>query len=128
MLAISDIRHRHLLFRYRNKICRTTSFYSDIGRVPISTLVSIPYRIFRYLSLIDHFKQNRVKFYVMLVLCLVSNPQPSYLVSYHCATRIIKLECRISDIGQNFIPISDIMSDSALYGPISDVSISGSVR
>jgi hypothetical protein len=78
--------------------------------------------------LINHFQQNRVKFYVMLVLSLVSNPQPSYLVSYHCATRIIKLECRISDIGQNFIPISDIMSDSALYGPISDVSISGSVR
>jgi hypothetical protein len=35
--------------------------------------------------------------------------------------------CRISDIGQNFIPISDIMSDSAHFSPLSDVPISGSV-
>ncbi len=36
--------------------------------------------------------------------------------------------CRILDIGQKFIPISDIMSDSALFSPISDVLISGSVQ
>jgi hypothetical protein len=40
--AISDIRHRHLLFRYRKKICRTENCHSDIGRVPISTSESIP--------------------------------------------------------------------------------------
>ncbi len=51
-----------------------------------------------------------------------------YLVSYHCATRICKYECQIWDIAQTFIPISDIMSDSALFSPISDVPISGSVR
>jgi hypothetical protein len=39
--AISDIRHRHLLFRYRKKICRTENCHSDIGRVPISTSESI---------------------------------------------------------------------------------------
>jgi hypothetical protein len=42
MSAISDIRHRHLLFRYWNKICQTKSFHSDIGRVMISTSASIP--------------------------------------------------------------------------------------
>jgi hypothetical protein len=40
--AISDIRHRYLLFRYRKKICRTENCHSDIGRVPISTSESIP--------------------------------------------------------------------------------------
>jgi hypothetical protein len=40
--AVSDIRHRHLLFRYRKKICRTENSHSDIGRVPISTSESIP--------------------------------------------------------------------------------------
>ncbi len=30
MSAISDIRHRHLLFRYQKKICRTENCHSDI--------------------------------------------------------------------------------------------------
>ncbi len=42
MPAISDIRHRHLLFQYRKKICGTENCHSDIGRVPISTSESIP--------------------------------------------------------------------------------------
>ncbi len=42
MSAISDIRHRHLLFQYRKKICRTENCHSDIGRVPILTSESIP--------------------------------------------------------------------------------------
>jgi hypothetical protein len=42
MSAIYDIRHRHLLFRYRKKTCRTENCHSDIGRVPISTSDSIP--------------------------------------------------------------------------------------
>ncbi len=41
-VGISDIRHRHLLFRYRKKICRTENCHSDIGSVPISTSESIP--------------------------------------------------------------------------------------
>ncbi len=42
MSAISDIRHRHLLFRYRKNICRTENCHSNIGRIPISTSESIP--------------------------------------------------------------------------------------
>jgi hypothetical protein len=42
MSAVSDIRHWHLLFRYRKRICRTENCHSDIGRVPISTSESIP--------------------------------------------------------------------------------------
>jgi hypothetical protein len=51
-----------------------------------------------------------------------------YLLSYHCATRIYIFWCWISDVRQKFIPISDIMSDSALFSPISDIPIFGSVR
>jgi hypothetical protein len=36
--------------------------------------------------------------------------------------------CRIFDIGYKFIPISDIMSDSALFSPILEVLTSSSVR
>ncbi len=42
MSAISDIPHRHLLFRYRKQICRTEKRHSDIGSVPISTSGFIP--------------------------------------------------------------------------------------
>ncbi len=56
------------------------------------------------------------------------SPSSKFLASYHYATRSFKLRGRISDSAQNFIPISDIMSDSALFSPISDVPISGLVR
>jgi hypothetical protein len=42
MSAISDIRHRHLLFLYRKKICQTENCHSDIGGVQILTSESIP--------------------------------------------------------------------------------------
>jgi hypothetical protein len=42
MSAISDIRHRHLLFRYRKKICRTENCRSDIGRILILISEFIP--------------------------------------------------------------------------------------
>jgi hypothetical protein len=42
MSGKSDIRHRHLLFRYRRQICRTKNCPSDIGSVTISTSESIP--------------------------------------------------------------------------------------
>jgi hypothetical protein len=42
MSAISDIRHWHLLFRYRRQICRTEKSHSDIGSVLISTSEFIP--------------------------------------------------------------------------------------
>ncbi len=34
MSAISDIRHRHLLFRYWKKICRSENCHSYIGKIP----------------------------------------------------------------------------------------------
>jgi hypothetical protein len=37
-------------------------------------------------------------------------------------------QCRISDIGKKFIPISDVMSDSPLFYPIPKVPKSRSVR
>ncbi len=42
MSAISDIRHRHMLFRYRRQICRTEKRHSDIGTLPILTSEFIP--------------------------------------------------------------------------------------
>jgi hypothetical protein len=42
MSTISDVRHRHLLFRYQKKICRTENCHSDIRIVPISTYKSFP--------------------------------------------------------------------------------------
>jgi hypothetical protein len=41
-LNIGDIRHRHLLFWYRKKICRMENCHSNIERVPISTSGCIP--------------------------------------------------------------------------------------
>jgi hypothetical protein len=40
--AISNIRYRHLLFRYRWQICRTKKCHYDIRSVPISTSKFIP--------------------------------------------------------------------------------------
>jgi hypothetical protein len=42
MSAISDIWHRHMLFRYRRQIYRTEKLFSDIGSVSISTSEFIP--------------------------------------------------------------------------------------
>ncbi len=117
MSAISDIRHRHLLFRYRKRICRTDNCHYDIERVPISTSESI----FRY---------PISKKYFSLLLILNQRPllsQASGLPLSHWAD-LWTSGCRISDIGWKFIPISDIMSDSALFSPISEVPISSSLR
>jgi hypothetical protein len=83
--AISDIQHRHLLFGYRKKICRTENCYSDIGRVPISTSESIPISK-KYLTRPHD-----------------SNPRPlfslaSALVLSYCDD-LKHFRCRISDIG-----------------------------
>jgi hypothetical protein len=42
--AISDIRHRYSLFRYRTKICQNEALYSDIGLIRLL----FRYRIVRY--------------------------------------------------------------------------------
>jgi hypothetical protein len=141
MSAISDIRHSHLLLQYQNKICQTKSSHSDIGRVPIDiSFVPIHQLPFRYrtksisdipISKIDKsFPNDPTKILVLIVLShwfRTSNLYDKNLVSYTCATRIYNHRCRISNIGQKFIPISDVMSDSAHFSPISDIPISGSV-
>ncbi len=108
MMAVSDIWHQGLLFRYWNKRCRTKSFHSDIE--------IYQYRIFQYLKLINHSQMTRVNSmrYNFLHWFQTHSLHVKYLASYH--------------LGQKFIPISDIMSDSALFSPIWDVLISGSVR
>jgi hypothetical protein len=59
MSAISDIRHQHLLFRYRRQICRTEKHHSDIRSVPISTSEFIP--ISNIEEKIYIFLQNRTR-------------------------------------------------------------------
>ncbi len=105
-----EFRFRHQLpFRYRTK---------SISDIPISELdKSIP--------------NDSTKLPVMIVFShwfWTHNLYGKNLVSNHCATRVYKHGCQISDIGQKFIPISNMMSDSAHFSPISDISISGSVR
>ncbi len=116
--AMSDTRHRHLLFRYRKKICRTENCYSVIGRVPISTSYSIPISAIKHTHIFSHPPEL--------------NPRPvfsqaSTLLLSQC-TGLYMVGCRISDIGLKFVPISDIMSDSTLFSPISKVPISSSDR
>jgi hypothetical protein len=41
-LNVGDIRHIHMLFRYRRQICRTEKHHSDIGTLLISTSEFIP--------------------------------------------------------------------------------------
>ncbi len=85
--AISDIRHRHLLFRYRKKICWTENCHSDTGRVPISTSESIP---------ISDIQNRFITSSGLELKTLVS--QASALVLIYCAD-LWNSGCRISDIG-----------------------------
>ncbi len=136
MSAISDIRHQHLLFRYRKKYVGLNPL------IPISEEFRYRHQLpFRYrtksisdipISKIDKsFPNDPSKILLIIILSRwfqtlhlhVKNPS-----SYQCTTRVYKYWFRISDIEQKFIPISDIMSDSAHFSPISDVPISGSVR
>ncbi len=107
MSAISDIRHQHLLFRYRKKICRTENCHSDIGRVPISTSESIP---------ISDIKK---------IFFTSAGFEPKTLV--FSATVLIY---EFLDVGYRIKVYSNIRYnvDSALFSPISEVPISSSVR
>jgi hypothetical protein len=107
--AISDIRHQHLLLRYRKKICRTENCHSDIGRVPISTSESIP------ISDIQEIFITSAGF----------EPKTLVISATVLIYEFLDVGYQISD---KSFPISDIMSDSALFSPISEVPISSSVR
>ncbi len=95
---VGDIRHRHrhLLFWHWRQICWTENHHSDIGSFPISTSEFIP------ISDIEEKKK--------IMPPSGFEPTPLGILNEHYKS---KLWC-LSDIGQNFILISDIVSDSAL--------------
>ncbi len=84
MSAIFDIRHRHLLFRYWRQIRRT-------GKTIIPIL-----EVFRY--------RHQSSFWYPIL-------NSEY---YNIKLRCLSIQIRMLDIGKNFIPIPDIMSDIAL--------------
>ncbi len=134
MSAISDIRHQNLLFQYGNKY---------VGLNPLIVISEefryrhqLPFRRLTKsisdipISQIDQSsRMTRGKFYEVPIIFLVGtepmDPCNQTSVSPLCYEA---LHTKMSDIGQKFIPISNIMSDSALFSPISDVPISGWVR
>jgi hypothetical protein len=99
--------------------------YSDIGRKHVGwktvILISEEFQYrhqspFRYKNIYIHtyWDQNHASWF----------PGRAH---YHCADQWT-VGCQISNIGWKFIPISDIMSESALFSQISQVPMSGSVR
>jgi hypothetical protein len=114
MSAISDIRHRHLLFRYRKKICRSENCNSDIRRVPISTSESIPIsdiqKLFLTFATQDISSQMRAPFFSATVLiyeCL----DVGYRISDKSLFRYqynVGLRSLQSDIGSSDIKLSPI--------------------
>ncbi len=118
MSAISDIRHRHLLFRYRRQICRTENCHSDIGSVPISTSELIP---------ISDIKEKKI-------ICHYCRFEPAHLEAvserFNYKLRCLSPTIRMSDIGYRTKSYSDIRYNVGFrsLSPISEVPISGSVR
>ncbi len=98
MSAISDLQHRHLLFRHRNKISRTENCPSD-KKIFVNTcrIQTQDHSVTRWV----HYPSATVLF----ITCLLSD---------------IVYQIR-------FIPYIDIMSDSALFSPKLEVPISSSV-
>ncbi len=109
MSAISDIRHRHLLFRYRRQICRTEKRHSDIGSVLISTSEFIPISDF--------------------ALCRFESA-PLGMVREGYNTELLRLSLLngMSDIGYRTKFHIRYNVGLRSLSPILEVSISGSVR
>ncbi len=116
MSAISDIRHQHLLFRYRRQICRTEKLHSDIGSVLISTSELIP---------ISDIEEKNISSYRF-------EPTPHGTICKRYYTKLLCLSVCIemSDIGHRIKVYSDVRYNVGLrsLSLISEVSISGSVR
>jgi hypothetical protein len=112
MSAISDIRHRHLLFRYQRQKCRTENCHADIGSVAISTSESIP--IFYILKNFTSWIRIRT-------------PRNSKRALYHLPSVPI---WKRWDVGYRKKFYSDIWYKVRLHSlsPISEILISGSVR
>jgi hypothetical protein len=116
MSAISDIRHRHLLFRYRRQICWTEKRHSDIGSVPISTSELIP--------ISDIEEKNICTFrFEPTSLGTVSE-------RYNIKLLCLSVQIEMSDIGHRIKVYSNIQYNVGLcsLSLISEVPISGSVR
>jgi hypothetical protein len=94
MLAISDIRHQHLFFRYRRQICWPEKRHSDIGSVLISSSEFIP------ISDID----------LKIISPRGLEHSPLKVVSELCLTILV----RMSDIAYRIKLFRYIMSDSTL--------------
>jgi hypothetical protein len=116
MSAISDIRHRHLIFQYRRQICRTEKRHSDIGSVPISTSELIP---------ISDIEEKNIS-------TSIFEPTSLETVSEHYNTKLVCLSKCIEmlDIGYRIKVYSDLRYNVGLrsLSPISEVLRSGSVR
>ncbi len=117
MSAISDIRHRHMLFRYRRQI--HMSYWKTSFRYWKCSDIDI-----RVHSIIRHRRKKK---------CHPANSNPrlweqsaSTIPISYCDC-LCRLQCRILDIGKNFIPIRYNVGLRSL-SPISEVPISGSVR
>jgi hypothetical protein len=100
--AISVIRHRHLLFRYRRQICRTEERHSDIGSVPISTSELIP---------ISDIEEKNI-----FTCRFEPTPLETEIERYNTILLCLSKQIGMSDIGYRIKLYSDIdiMSDSAL--------------
>ena len=112
MLAISDIRHRYLLLRYRKKICRTENCHSDIGRVPISTSESIPISDIQKIPYLSHQQDLNPRHLFSQPLCWFMNFWMSdigYRIKVYSDIRYnVGLRSLQSDIASSDIKLSPI--------------------
>jgi hypothetical protein len=101
-LNVTNIRHRHLLFRYRRQIYRIENCQSDIRGIPISTsefiLISVIYKKFLNTSGFEHSSLH--------TKCERYTTQLQY---FSTIWLMLDIRYRIK-----LYSISDIMSDSAL--------------
>ncbi len=105
--AISDIRHRHLLFRYRKKICRTENCHSDIGRVPISTSESIPISDIQKIFITSAGFEPKTLVFSATVL-IYEFLDVGYRIKVYSDIRYVGLRSLQSDIGSSDIKLSTI--------------------
>ncbi len=107
--AISDIRHRHLLFRYRKKICRTENCHSDIRRVPISTSESIPISDIQKILITSAGFEPKTLVFSATVLIYEGLADIGYWIKVYSDIRYnVGLRSLQSDIGSSDIKLSPI--------------------
>ncbi len=102
----SDIRHRHLFFRYRRQICRTEKRLSDIGSVPISPSELIP---------ISNMEE------IFFLVDSISTSLGTVSERYNTKLLCLSIHIEMSDIGYRIKVFSDIRYNVGLrsLSPIS---------